>query len=140
MKVEKRQTAMLAAMVTVALLSAIAVRGLASSSSGDSIAAAAQKQPAIKLQPSSGAPGTRITVTGTDFSAKSPLSVSVDNKDLKAKHRVTTKDDGSFTLTLKIPKNETEGKHPIKVTDDKGKSATADLTVVKKSSLATKTT
>lgn len=138
MKVEKRQTAMLAAMVTVALLSAIAVRGLATP--GDNISAAAQKQPAIKLQPSSGISGTHITVTGTDFSAKSPLSVSVDNKDLKAKHRVTTKDDGSFTLTLKIPKNETEGKHQIKVSDDKGKSATADLTVVKKSSLATKTT
>jgi phosphatidate phosphatase APP1 len=138
MKVEKRQTAMLAAMVTVALLSAIAVRGLVSSS-GDSIAAAAQKQPAIKLQPSSGAPGSIVKVIGTDFSAKSPLSVSVDNKDLKAKHRVTTKEDGSFTLTLKIPKNETEGKHSIKVSDDKGKSATADLTVVKKSSLATKT-
>jgi hypothetical protein len=134
MKVEKRQTAMLAAMVTVALLSAIAVRGLvSSSSSGDSIAAAAaQKQPAIKLQPSSGAPGTIITVTGTDFSAKSPLSVSVDNKELPAKTKVTTKDDGSFMATLKIPDDAKDGNHQIKVSDDKGKSATADFTVAKK--------
>jgi hypothetical protein len=131
MKVEKRQTAMLAAMVTVALLSAIAVRGLVSSS-GDSIAAAAQKQPAIKLQPSSGAPGSIVKVIGTDFSAKSPLSVSVDNKELPAKTKVTTKDDGSFMATLKIPDDAKDGNHQIKVSDDKGKSATADFTVAKK--------
>jgi phosphatidate phosphatase APP1 len=130
MKVEKRQTAMLAAMVTVALLSAIAVRGLVSS--GDSIAAAAQKQPAIKLQPSSGAPGSIVKVIGTDFSPKSPLSVSVDNKELPAKTKVTTKDDGSFMATLKIPDDAKDGNHQIKVSDDKGKSATADFTVAKK--------
>jgi hypothetical protein len=130
MKVEKRQTAMLAAMVTVALLSAIAVRGLATP--GDNISAAAQKQPAIKLQPSSGISGTHITVTGTDFSAKSPLSVSVDNKELPAKTKVTTKDDGSFMATLKIPDDAKDGNHQIKVSDDKGKSATADFTVAKK--------
>jgi hypothetical protein len=130
MKIEKRQTAMLAAaMVTVALLSAVAVRGLVAP--GD-YTAAAQKQPAIKLEPSSGAPGGIIKVTGTDFTPKSPLSVSVDNKELPAKNKVTTKDDGSFTLTLKVPGDAKDGGHQIKVSDDKGKSATADFTVKKK--------
>ncbi|AIF85200.1 IPT/TIG domain-containing protein [Candidatus Nitrososphaera evergladensis SR1] len=122
---------MLAAMVTVALLSTIAVRGLVAPSD-NTAAATTQKQPAIKLQPNSDAPGSIVTVTGTDFSAKSPLSVSVDNKELPADTKVTTKDDGSFTATLKIPNDAKDGNHQIKVSDDKGKSATADFTVVKK--------
>lgn len=136
MKVEKRQTAMLAAMVAVALLSAVAVRGLLVAPGDNNTAAAAaaatQKQPAIKIQPNSGAPGSIVTITGTDFSAKSPLKLSVDNKELKAKHKVTTSDDGSFKSTLKISKNVKDGNHQIKVSDDKGKSATADFSVVVK--------
>jgi phosphatidate phosphatase APP1 len=131
MKVQKRETATLAAMVAVALLSAVAIRGLIAPTD-NTAAAATPKQPAIKVQPNPAAHGSIITVTGTDFSSKSPLKVSVDNKEQKTKHIVTTKDDGSFTLTLKVPKNAKDGNHQIKVSDDKGKSATADLTVLKK--------
>jgi IPT/TIG domain-containing protein len=131
MKVEKRQTAMLAAMVIVALLSAIAVRGLVAPSY-NTAAAATEKQPTIKLQPNSGAPGTIVTITGSDFSPNSHLKLSVDNKELKARHQVTTKEDGSFKITLKTSKNAKDGNLQIKVSDDKGKSAIAYFTVVKK--------
>ncbi len=133
MKVEKRQTAMLAAMVIVALLSAIAVRGLVAPSYNTAAAAATEKQPTIKLQPNSGAPGTIVTITGSDFSPNSHLKLSVDNKELKARHQVTTKEDGSLKITLKTSKNAKDGSNlQIKVSDDKGKSAIAYFTVVVK--------
>lgn len=132
MKVEKRQTAILAAMVIVALLSAVAVSGLVAPTF-NTAAAATEKQPTIKLQPNSGPPGTMVTITGNDFSANSHLKLSVDNKELKARHEVTTKADGSLKITLKTSKNAKDGSNiQIKVSDDKGKSATANFTVVVK--------
>jgi hypothetical protein len=127
MKVEKRESAMLAAMVAVALLSAIAVRGLMAPSG---ISAEAQKQPSIKLQPTTGAPGSNVTITGSDFSKDSMVKLTLEGKDLNVGN-VKTGQDGSFHTSAMVPMDAKEGKNQIKTSDDKGKSATADVTVKK---------
>jgi len=118
---------MLAAMVAVALLSAIAVRGLMAPSG---ISAEAQKQPSIKLQPTTGAPGSNVTITGSDFSKDSMVKLTLEGKDLNVGN-VKTGQDGSFHTSAMVPMDAKEGKNQIKTSDDKGKSATADVTVKK---------
>jgi hypothetical protein len=131
MKIDGRKTATLAAMVAVALLSAVAIRGLASPS--NNIAAAQQQQqPMIKLQPTSGAPGSNVTVTGGNFSMNSHVKLNFDVMMLNVGN-VTTSSTGNFTAMAMIPMNATDGSHQIKAADDKGKNATATFTVKKSS-------
>lgn len=113
MLVDKRKTAMLAAMVTVALLSSVAIRGLVAP--GDNTAAAAApKHPGIKLQPDSGSPGTSVTILGSEFHGKATVKITFDGKTIKTDKKVTTSADGSFTTQIKIPNNAKPGNHTIK--------------------------
>ena len=114
MNVTKKQTAMLAATIAVALLSTIAINGLVAP--GDHIAAAAEKKhPGIKLQPDSGSPGSSVIVSGSEFKAKSTVKITLDGKTLKTDPtKVTTGTDGSFTAHIKIPITAKAGNHTIK--------------------------
>jgi phosphatidate phosphatase APP1 len=115
MLVDKRKTAMLAAVVTVALLSSVAIHGLVAPSDNTAAAAATpKKHPGIKLQPDSGSPGTSVTILGSEFKAKSTVKISFDGKTLKTDTKVTTNADGSFTAHVKIPNNAKPGNHTIK--------------------------
>jgi hypothetical protein len=134
MKAYKTQTTVLAAMVTVALLSSIAIHGLVLP--GDNTAAAAKKHPGIKLQPDSGSPGSSVTVTGTEFKAKSNVKITFDGKTLKTEdtHKVTTDSNGSFTAHVNIPNDAKEGNHKVKASAGFFNSDTATFTVKKNTS------
>lgn len=133
MNITKKQTAMLAATIAVALLSAVAINGLVAP--GDHMAAAAteKKHPGIKLQPDSGSAGSSVTVTGSEFKAKITVKITLDGKKLKTDPtKVTTGADGSFTAHIKIPVTAKAGNHTIKASAGLFNSASATFTVTKK--------
>ncbi|AIF83731.1 hypothetical protein NTE_01670 [Candidatus Nitrososphaera evergladensis SR1] len=131
MKLDGRRIATLAAMVAVAFLSAIAIRGLVEPSNNNTaVTAQQQQQPMLKLEPTSGAPGGNVTITGNNFSMNSPVKVEFDGKMLNVGN-ITTTANGGFTVMANIPSDASDGGHEIKASDDKGKSASATFTVKK---------
>jgi phosphatidate phosphatase APP1 len=132
MNVTKKQTAMVAATIALALLSAVAINGLVAP--GNHTAAAAEKKhPGIKLQPDSASSGSSVTVTGSEFKAKSTVKITLDGKRLKTDPtKVTTGSDGSFTTHIQIPITAKAGNHTIKASAGIFNSASATFTVTKK--------
>jgi hypothetical protein len=130
----KSEIAVLAAMVTVALLSSVAIHGLIAPGGNTAAAAPEKKHPGIKLQPDSGPPGSRVTITGSEFKAKSTVKITFDGKTLKTEDtKVTTDANGSFTAHVTIPDNAKDGNHKIKASAGFFNSDTATFTVKRSS-------
>ena len=128
MQVKKSETATLAAMVFVVLLSAVVVYGVVAGEIPTAIAA--QKHPGIRLQPDSGSPGSSVTISGSEFKAKSTVKITFDGKTLKTDPtKVTTDVNGSFDVHVKIPDGAKEGNHKIKASAGFFNGDTATLTV-----------
>jgi hypothetical protein len=69
------------------------------------------------LSPSSGKPGTDVTVSGTDFASSKTISFKFDSTTLTRKSGDSKTDsDGDFATVITIPSNATVGTHIINVT------------------------
>ncbi len=133
MNANKSEAATLAALVIVVLLSAVVAYGVIA---GDiPTAIAAQKHPGIRLQPDSGSAGSSVTISGSEFKAKSTVKITFDGKTLKTEdtNKVTTDSNGSFTAHVNIPNDAKEGNHKIKASAGFFNSDTATFTVKKNS-------
>ncbi|MFZ2145752.1 MAG: IPT/TIG domain-containing protein [Sedimentisphaerales bacterium] len=78
----------------------------------------------ITLSPSSGVPGTKVTVYGYNFTAGKWVDIYYDGT---YKEDIWT-DDGDFRVTFEVPESCT-GDHEVFAEDEEGKSDDADFTV-----------
>jgi hypothetical protein len=69
--------------------------------------------PEAKVSPPSGTPGSKVTVKGTGFPAKTAIKLSFNGKDTKLE--TSTNDVGSFSADFTIP-DTIAGKHEFKAT------------------------
>jgi len=81
------------------------------------------------LSQSSGLPGDKITVNGTDFTANSDVTIYFDLEEVATD---TTDGVGSFTEEITIPEDAVKGAHTIKVVDEEGLEAEDTFTVTEK--------
>ena len=77
--------------------------------------------PLITLSPQSGAAGTEVTVTGTNFESYrgDTISVFFDNAEIHGSP-LTVPDDGNFTFTFNIPDDSSSGAHEMRVRSEIG--------------------
>ncbi|UCC90661.1 MAG: hypothetical protein JSW24_00355, partial [Dehalococcoidia bacterium] len=75
--------------------------------------------PSITLSPTSGSPGTRVTVEGINFESYRGDSISIFFDDRKIETLVVP-DNGIFTIDFYVPDDATPGKVYITVRDELG--------------------
>src|SRR2546427_10148614 len=86
--------------------------------------------PTISLNPTTGAPGSIITVTGSNFQSNSAISISYDSTVVTTNpSTVTASSTGSFSATFTEPA-PTAGSHTIMAKDAASNSASSQFTVI----------
>jgi len=87
-------------------------------------------EPEITLSPTSGPPGTEVTVTGTGFGDRSDIEyVEFDNDDVGIESGDARTDRyGSFELTFLVPAEDLDT-YDLEVEDEDGNSDKAEFTV-----------
>jgi hypothetical protein len=84
----------------------------------------------ITLSPDTGNRGASITVTGSDFSPNSQITIKFEGTTLATTPAlVTTSSTGTFTATIKIPVTPDTGPKTITATDASGRIGTAIFTI-----------
>ena len=84
----------------------------------------------ITLSPDTGNRGASITVTGSDFSPNSQITIKFEGTTLTTTPAlVTTSASGTFTATIKIPVTPDTGPKTITATDASGRIGTATFTI-----------
>ncbi len=83
--------------------------------------------PALSITPTAGFVGSRVSITGSGFTAGSKLAFWFDNTDLSISS-ARTDDSGSFSQTITIPKAPS-GDHTIRVVDSQNRSFEAVFTL-----------
>jgi len=75
--------------------------------------------PMITLSPTSGSPGTRVTVTGTNFESYRGDSISVffDDREIDS---LVVPDSGIFTVLFDVPDDVVPGRFYVAVRDEEG--------------------
>jgi hypothetical protein len=71
----------------------------------------------IAIDPPNGSVGTTVSVSGSGFTADSPLKVTYDDNPISNLGMVTVNDMGDYIFSFKIPKSKA-GLHSIKVVDN----------------------
>ncbi len=84
--------------------------------------------PAITLSPATGAIGTKVSVTGTNFRANNPVSFFMNGTDLVPDTSITANGSGGFAATFTVPVLAA-GANTVKVQSDATLFATATYTV-----------
>jgi hypothetical protein len=79
----------------------------------------------IILTPTSGAVGTPVTVTGTDFDPSSSVTIEFDTNTLTT---VTTDSNGDFDAVFEVPLSASSGPHTVRASDGSN-SSSATFTV-----------
>lgn len=79
---------------------------------------------AIKVDPTSVAVGTTVTVTGGGFAKNSALTIAYDKMEVSS--GLISDASGSFTTTFKVPRSK-GGEHKIEAKDAAGNSATVSI-------------
>lgn len=87
--------------------------------------------PEITLDPTSGAVGDEVTVTGTGFAASSDIIISFDGDEVDIGGDDSTSSKGSFESTFDVPE-ASRGGHTVKAEDEDDNYATATFTVGQK--------
>ena len=75
--------------------------------------------PMITLSPTSGSPGTRVTVTGTNFESYRGDAVFILYDDEEVSHAIVP-DDGSFIASFDVPSDAAPGTAYVTVEDEVG--------------------
>lgn len=84
----------------------------------------------ITLSPTSGTAGTSVTVSGSNFSPNSAITIRLGTTTLStAPSTVTTTSTGTFSVTVQIPIATTAGTHTITATDAAGRVGSTTFTV-----------
>ncbi len=84
---------------------------------------------AISISPTSGLPGTAVTVTGSHFTASRTLTFKLDGTTITATSGSTsTTSSGTFSSILTIPSTATAGSHTITATAGSTVSSTFTVT------------
>src|SRR5256712_239195 len=101
-----------------------------SSPSNTASATAVATTPAISLSPTTGAPSSFITVTGSNFHSNSVVSISYDGVLVTtAPGIITASSTGSFAATFTEPA-PTVGPHTVVAKDASSSSASSQFTVI----------
>lgn len=74
--------------------------------------------PAITIDPTSGAPGDQITVTGTGFGNKKDITITFDGDAMDMGGDDDTDEYGRFESTFNVPLDMSQGTYDIEVEDD----------------------
>lgn len=88
--------------------------------------------PAIAVTPTTGAPGATVAVTGANFAADQPVTLTVDQGStrLAVITGLTATATGAFTATTTIPTTAASGTVTLTAIDRSGNTATTTFTVV----------
>ena len=82
------------------------------------------------LSPVEGAPGDKVTLTGSGFSGNQELTVNVGGVAVPG--NLATQTDGDVSISFRVPKGVTVGKQTLGVEDEGGADVSADFTVKEK--------
>ena len=81
----------------------------------------------ISLSPTSAAPGSMVTVTGSNFGTNTSVIIKLDESIITT---ITTTSAGAFTATFAVPGSTVTGSHTISASDGaKNASATLNVTL-----------
>lgn len=87
--------------------------------------ASAAPKPSVALSPSSGPPGTQVTVTGQNWPAGHGITVSFPDRGFTGPGGTTVGPDGSFTFSFTWPSPARPGDHQVAVISRTGPVADA---------------
>ena len=108
--------------ISIMLVSSLAVL------SPNVIAAHAAPQPQIVISPTSGHPGTDVTVRGSGFFLLSTVSIAFDGDSVDTSpERITVKLDGTFSAVFVVPSTGGEGEKEVEATDSFSNSASTNF-------------
>ena len=108
--------------ISIMLVSSLAVL------SPNVIAAHAAHQPQIVISPTSGHPGTDVTVRGSGFFRLSTVSITFDGDSVDTSpERITVKFDGTFSAVFVVPSTGGEGEKEVEATDSFSNSASTNF-------------
>ncbi len=84
--------------------------------------------PAIAIHPKSGAPGTKVVLTGSNFGSYSGdrLSIFFNNAEIP-RIAVSVPSSGSFQLTFEVPEKTEPGEAPISIRGESGESLAEEM-------------
>jgi len=82
--------------------------------------ASAAPKPSVALSPTSGPPGTQVTVTGQNWPAGHTISISFPDRGFWGPGSTTSNSDGSFTFSFAWPSPSAPGEHQVAVIDNTG--------------------
>ncbi|MEI7580076.1 MAG: hypothetical protein WCJ58_08690 [bacterium] len=68
---------------------------------------------AITLSPATGAPGSKVVISGTNFDPNQSISFKWDGKTTSAVNKVSTSSSGSFTVDFIVPPDTLAGVHQL---------------------------
>jgi hypothetical protein len=81
--------------------------------------------------PVEGAPGDRISITGSGFSSNRNLTLILGGKDAELGD-VRSQTNGNVVISFRVPKGSPEGRQTVTVSDEGGAAASTYFTVVEK--------
>jgi hypothetical protein len=82
----------------------------------------------ISLDPVKGTVGQPVNVSGTGFTAQSPLKITWDDAAISGLAAVIVRESGEFTFSFKIPRSKA-GLHTIKVVDNQNNTEKVDFQI-----------
>jgi len=86
--------------------------------------------PKITVTPTSGSPGSTVTIEGVNFTAKAGIEVTIDFGDLSEYATTETNATGGFLTSITVPSVPVSAEaYTITATDDYGVTASADFRV-----------
>ena len=92
--------------------------------------------PIITISPTSGAIGTKVTVTGTNFESYRGdiVSIFLDNEEIATP--LTVPQAESFSIDFNIPNNATPGRHWVRIRSDTGSTLASSLFIISETEIS----
>jgi len=81
---------------------------------------AAAPKPSVTLSPTSGPPGTEVTVSGQNWPAGHSIAIAFPDRGFWGPGSATSSPDGSFTFSFTWPSPASPGEHQVAVIDNTG--------------------
>ena len=85
-------------------------------------------QPQVTIDPTSGSPGAKVTVTGTGFAKDEDITITFDDDEVDISGDDATDKYGSFEATFNVPVVK-PGKYDVGIEDDDGNKDEAKFTI-----------
>lgn len=82
--------------------------------------AVAAPQPTVALSPTSGPPGTQVTVTGQNWPAGHKIDIAFPDRGFWGPGGTTSTSDGSFKFSFTWPSDASPGDHQVAIIDNTG--------------------